>query len=110
MSSNTYEPTILCNSARISDPVTLSDPAISRNSATLSDPATPSNPATFSDPLMFSDADDVMLTSPSQSEESHVNHSTPTTSDPSEGSTTVVVAVMRGNPKDDYTHQCSNKL
>jgi hypothetical protein len=64
----------------------------------------PSNPATFGNPTMLSDADDVMLTSPSQREELHVNHSTPTTSNPSEGSTTAVVAVLRGNPKDGYTH------
>jgi hypothetical protein len=69
----------------------------------------PSNPATFDNPSMFSNADDVMLTSPSQSEEVHVNHSTPTASHPSEGKTTAVIAVMRGNPKDGYTHQCSNK-
>ncbi len=58
---------------------------------------------------MFSNADDVMMTSPSQSKELHVNHSSPTASIPSEGSTTAVVAVMRGNPKDGYTHQRSNK-
>jgi hypothetical protein len=69
----------------------------------------PSNPATFGDPSMLSNADDVMLTSPSQSKELHVNHSTPTASNPSEGSTTAVVAVMRGNPKDGYTRQRSNK-
>jgi hypothetical protein len=63
----------------------------------------PSNPSTFSN------AGDVMMTSPSQSEELHVNHSTSTASNPSEGSTTAVVAVMRGNPKDGYTRQCSNK-
>ncbi len=109
------KPAILCNSAIISDPptlshpATLSDPAISRNSTTLSDPAMPSNPATFSDPSMFSNADDVMLTSSSQSKELHVNHSTPTASDPPEGSTTAVVGVMRSNPKDGYTRQSSNK-
>ncbi len=103
------EPAILCNSAIISDPETLSNPAISRDSTTLGDPATPSDPATFSNPLTLSDADDVMLTSPSQSKELHVNHSTPTASDPSEGSTTAVVAVMRGNPKDGYTRHRSNK-
>ncbi len=103
------KPAILHNSAIISNPATLSNPAISRNSATLSNPMTPSNPATFSNPLALSNADDLMLTSPSQSKELHVNHSTPTASDPSEGSTTVVVAVMRGNPKDDYTRQGSNK-
>ena len=58
---------------------------------------------------MLSNADDIMLTSPSQSEELYVNHSTPTASNPSEGSTTAVVAVMRGNPKDGYTCQSSNK-
>jgi hypothetical protein len=56
-----------------------------------------------------SDADDVMLTSPSKSKDVHVNHSTPTASNPSEGRTTAVIAVMRGNPKDGYTRQCSNK-
>ncbi len=70
---------------------------------------TPSDPATFSNPSTFSDADDVMMTSPSQSKELQVNHSTPTASNPSEGSTTAVVAVMRGNPKDGHTRQCSNK-
>jgi hypothetical protein len=103
------EPAILCNFAIISNPVTISNPLISCDSGTLSDLATLSNPATFSDPSMLSNADDVMLTSPSQSEELHVNHSTPTASDPSEGSTTAVVAVMRGNPKDGYTCQSSNK-
>jgi hypothetical protein len=76
---------------------------------TLSNLATPSDPATFSNPSLFSNADDIMLTSSSQSEELHVNHSTPTASNPSEGSTTAVVAVMRGNPKDGYTHHSSNK-
>jgi hypothetical protein len=103
------KPAILCNSVIISNPATLSDPAISCNSATLSDPVTPSDPATFSNPLMLSDADDVMLTSPSQSKELHVYCSTLTASNPSEGSTTAVVAVMRGNPKDGCTCQCSNK-
>jgi hypothetical protein len=69
----------------------------------------PSHPATFSNPSTLSNADDIMLTSPSQSKEFHVNHSTPTASDTSEGSTTAVVAVMRGNPKDGYTCQSSNK-
>jgi hypothetical protein len=50
-----------------------------------------------------------MLTSPIQSEESHGNNSTPTTSNPSEGSTTAVIAVMRGNLKDGYTRQHSIK-
>jgi hypothetical protein len=69
----------------------------------------PSNPATFDNPLAFSDADDVMLTSPSKSEDVHFNRSTPTASHPSEGRTTAVIAVMRGNPKDGYTRQRSNK-
>jgi hypothetical protein len=69
----------------------------------------PSNPATFGNPLTFSDTDDVMLTSPSKREDVHVNNSTPTASNPTEGKTTAVIAVMRGNPKDGYTHQCSNK-
>jgi hypothetical protein len=68
-----------------------------------------SDPATYSNPLTLSNADEVILTSPSQSKELHVNHSTRTTSDPSEGSTMAVVAVMRGNPKDGYTRQHSNK-
>jgi hypothetical protein len=103
------EPAILHDSTIISNPATLSNPAISCNSTTLSNPATPSNPATFNNPSTLSNADDVMLTPPSQSEELHVNHSTPTASNPSEGSTTAVVAVMRGNPKDGYTCQRSNK-
>ncbi len=69
----------------------------------------PSDPATFGNHLTFSDADDVMLTSPSKSRDVHVNHSTPTASNPSEGRTTAVIAVMRGNPKDGYTCQRSNK-
>ncbi len=50
-----------------------------------------------------------MLMSPSKSEDVHVNNSTPTASNPTEGRTTAVIAVMRGNPKDGYTHQHSNK-
>jgi hypothetical protein len=69
----------------------------------LRDPATPSNPATFSNPLMLSNADDIRLTSPSQGKDVHANNSTPTASNPLEGKTTAVVAVMRGNPKDGYT-------
>ncbi len=120
-------PAILCKSARLSNPVTLSEPAILRDStiisnpathsnpaiscdsATLRDPAMPSDPVTFGNPSTLSDADDVMLTSPIQREELHCNHSTPTNSNPSEGSTTAVVAVMRGNPKDGYTRQRSSK-
>jgi hypothetical protein len=50
-----------------------------------------------------------MLTLPSKSKDAHVNHSTPTASNPAEGRTTEVIAVMRGNPKDGYTRQHSNK-
>ncbi len=50
-----------------------------------------------------------MLMPPSKSKDVHVNHSTPTASNPSEGRTTAVIAVMRGNSKDGYTRQCSNK-
>ncbi len=103
------KPAFLCNSMIICNPMTLSNPAISCNSAKLSNPATHSDPATFSNPSTFSHADDVMMTSPSQSNEVHVNHSTPTASNPSEGRTKAVIAVMRGNPKDGYTRQCSNK-
>jgi hypothetical protein len=69
----------------------------------------PSNPATFDNPWTFSNADDVMLTSPSKSEDVHVNNSTPTASNPTEDRTTAEIAVMRGNPKDGYTCQHSNK-
>jgi hypothetical protein len=69
----------------------------------------PSNPATFGNPSMLSDADDIMLMSPSKSKDVHVNNSTPTASNPTEVRTTAVIAVMRGNPKDCYTHQHSNK-
>ncbi len=102
-------PAILCNSAILSNPVTLSDPAILCNSTRLSDLAMPSNPATFSNPLMLSDADDIRQTSPSQSKEVHNNNSTPTASNPLEATTTAVIAVMRGNPKDGYTCLRSNK-
>jgi hypothetical protein len=69
----------------------------------------PSNPATFGDPSTFSDADDIMLRSPSKSKDVHVHNSTPTASNPTEGRTTAVIAVMRGNPKDGYTRQLSNQ-
>jgi hypothetical protein len=68
-----------------------------------------SNPATFNNPSMLSKADDVMLMPPSQSKDVHDNNSTPTASNPCEGKTTAVIAVMRGNPKDGYTRLCSNK-
>ena len=58
---------------------------------------------------MLSNADDIMLMSPSKSKHVHVNNSTPTASNPTEGRTTAVIAVMRGNPKDGYTCQRSNK-
>ncbi len=99
---------ILCDFAILSNPLILSESAILCNSVTLSDPAMPSNPATFGDPLTFSDADDIMLMSPSKSKEVHVNNSTPTASNPTKGRTTAVIAVMKGNPKDGYTRQCSN--
>jgi hypothetical protein len=91
---------ILCDSAILSDPATHRDPAILCNIAALSNPATPCDPATFGNPSMFSNADDVVLTSPSKSKDVHVNHNTPTASNPTEGRTTAVIAVMRGNPKD----------
>ncbi len=58
---------------------------------------------------MLCNADDVMMTSSSQSKEIHNNYSTPTASNPLEDSTTAVVAVMRGSPKDGYTRHHSNK-
>jgi hypothetical protein len=100
---------LLCNSMKLSNPVTLSDPAILHDSAKLSNLATPSNPATFGNPSMFSNADDVILTSPSKSKDVHVNNSTRTASNPTEGRTTAVIAVRKGNPKDGYTRQRSNK-
>jgi hypothetical protein len=103
------EPAVLHDSGILSNPATLSNPALSCDSAALSNLAMPSNPATFGNPSTFSDTDDVMLTSPSKSKDVHVNHSTPTASNPSEGRTTAVIAVMRGNPKDGYTCQRSNK-
>ncbi len=50
-----------------------------------------------------------MLTSPSKSKDVVVNHSNPTASNPSDGRTTAVISVMRGNPKDGYTRQGSSK-
>ncbi len=93
----------------IACPGTLSNPAILCNPSILSDPATLSNPAAFSNPLMLSKADEVVLTSPSKSKDVHDNNSTPTTSNPPEGKTTAVIAVMRGNPKDGDICPCSNK-
>jgi hypothetical protein len=96
-------PAILCDSTILSNPATLRDPAILCNFARLSNPATPSDLATFSNPLMLSNADVVRLMSPSKSKDVNNNHSTPTASNPLEGKTTAVIAVMRGNPKDGYT-------
>jgi hypothetical protein len=93
----------------IARPATLSNQVIFLNSLVLSDPATPSNPATFGNPSALSNADDIMLTSPSKSKDVHDNHSNPTASNPPEGKTTAVIAVIRGNPKDGYTRLCSNK-
>ncbi len=87
----------------------LSNPAILCSSMRLSNPATLSDPATFSNPSMLSDADDVRLTSPSQSKDVHNNNSAPTASNPLKGKTTAVIAVVRGNPKDGYTCLHSNK-
>jgi hypothetical protein len=102
-------PAILCDSVILSNPATLSNPAILRDSVTFGDLVRPSNPVTFGTPSMFSNADDIMLTSPSKSDDVHVNNSTPTASNPTEGRVTAVIAVMRGNPKDGYICQCSNK-
>jgi hypothetical protein len=103
------DPLILRNSAILSNPGTLSNPGFLPDTTILIDPVMPSNPATFGNPSTFSNADDIMLISPSQSKEVHVNNSTPTASNPTEGRTTAVIALMRGNPKDGYIRQCSNK-
>jgi hypothetical protein len=99
----------IASNQNIARPATFSDLEIHCDSATFSNKATPSNPATFGNPSMFSNADDVMLMSPSKSKDVHVNNSIPTASNPTEGRTTAVIAVMRGNPKDGYIRQCSNK-
>ncbi len=88
--------------------MTLSNPVILCNSSILTNLATPSNPATFGNPSTLSSADDVILTSPSKIKDVHVNNSTPTASNLTEGRTTAVIVVMRGNPKDGYTRQRSN--
>ncbi len=69
----------------------------------------PSNPATFSNSSTLSNADDVMLMSPSKSKDVHNNNDTPIASNPPEDKTTAVIAVMRGNPKDGYTCLRINK-
>jgi hypothetical protein len=107
--ANFSKPAILHNSANISNPATPSNWSIHRGPATKSNPAKFSNSATFSNPLTRGNADDVTMTSSSQSKEIHKNYSTPAASYPPEGSTTAVVAVMRGNPKEGYTHHHSNK-
>ncbi len=74
--------------------------------------ATPTEIASNQDdvrPTSFSYADDITLMSSSQREDVHDNYSTPTTSNPPEGKSTAVIAVMRGDPKDGYSCQCSNK-
>jgi hypothetical protein len=60
-------------------------------------------------PVTFSDADDIMLTSPSQNKEVHVNYCTLPKKDSPEGKTTAVLAVMRGKPKDGCHRHCSHK-
>ncbi len=50
-----------------------------------------------------------MLMSLNKSKDVQANNSTPTASNPTEGRTTVVIAVMKGNPKNGYTRQHSNK-
>jgi hypothetical protein len=69
----------------------------------------PSNPVTFGNPSTISNDEDIMLTSPSKSKDVHDNNSTPITPNPPEVKPTAVIAVMRGNPKDGYTHLRSNK-
>jgi hypothetical protein len=87
----------------------LSNPAILHDPARLSDLGTPTDPATFGNPWTLSNADDIMLMPPNKSKDIHVNNSTPTALKATEGRTTAVIAVMRGNPKDGYTCQRSNK-
>jgi hypothetical protein len=94
----TSDQAILHNSEILSNPATLSNLATLCDFATLSDPTMPSDPATFGNPLTFINADAIMLMSPSKSKDEHVNNSTLTTSNPTEGRTTTVIAVMRGNP------------
>ncbi len=64
--------------------------------------ATPTSIASNPDdicPTSLSNAGDVMLTSPSQNKEIHVNYSTLPKKDAPEGTTTAVRAVMRGKPR-----------
>jgi hypothetical protein len=50
-----------------------------------------------------------MLTSSSQNEEIHSNHSILPKKDPPEGKTAAIIAVMRGKPKDGYHRHHNNK-
>jgi hypothetical protein len=47
--------------------------------------------------------------SSSQNKELHFDYSTPTSTDPTEGKTTAVIAVMRNKPKVGYHRHRSNK-
>ncbi len=60
-------------------------------------------------PTSFSNAGDVMMTPSSQNKEICVNYSTLPNKDPPECKTTVIIAVMRGKPKDGYHCHRSNK-
>jgi hypothetical protein len=59
--------------------------------------------------MSFSNAGDVVMTSSSQNKEIHINYSTPTSKDPPEGKTMVVIAVIRGQPKNACHRCCSDK-
>ena len=56
-----------------------------------------------------SNDDDVMTTSSTQNKSKKANYSTHVKGNPSEGKTTAVVAVMRGNSMHGYHHHRSNK-
>jgi hypothetical protein len=58
---------------------------------------------------VFNNADEVMLTSPSQNKVIPVYDSTPSNKDLPDRKTMAVIAVMRGKPKDGY-HRCQNIL
>jgi hypothetical protein len=73
---------------------------------------TPTNIASNPDDVCttsVSNADDIMLTSSSQNKEIHSNHSILPKTDPPEGKTAAIIAVMRDEPKDGYHHHHSNK-
>jgi hypothetical protein len=59
--------------------------------------------------MSVSNADDIMLTSSSQSKEIHSNYSILPKKDPPEGKTKAIIAVMRGKPKDGYHRHRSSK-